>query len=68
MFASLPLPAVGEPLASSSACVKVCVAVQVMELPGARVVAGQLMSLLSLLSASAMPVSVTLPVFVTTYV
>ena len=67
VFASTPLPATGEPFASSSACVNVCVAVQVIEPPGASVVAGQLTSLLSLSSFSAMPVTVTLPVLVTTY-
>ena len=67
VFASLPLPAVGEPFASSSACVNVCVAVQVIDAVGASVVSGQLRSLLSLSSLSAMPVSVTFPVFVTTY-
>ena len=67
MFASRPLPAVGDPLASSSACVNVCVAVQVIFAVGASVVSGQLRSLLSLLSLSEMPVTVTLPTFVTTY-
>ena len=67
VFASSPLPATGEPFASSSACVNVCVAVQVIDAPGASVAAGQLMSLLSLLSLSEMPVTVTLPVFLTRY-
>ena len=62
---STPLSAVGDPFASSSACVKVCVAVQVMFAPTASVVLGQLMSSLSLSSVSMMPVRVTLPVFVT---
>src|SRR5262245_42305728 len=64
---SAPLPAVGEPFASSSAWVKVCVAVQFIVAPGARLVAGQLRSLASLSSDRLMPVRVTLPVFVTRY-
>ena len=65
IFVREPLAAVGEPLASSSACVKVCVAVQVIVAVGANEVAGQLISLLSLSSLKAMPVNVTFPVFVT---
>ena len=61
----VPLPATGEPLASSSAWLKVCVAVQVIVSVGASVVLGQAMSLLSLLSERLIPVSVTWPVFVT---
>ena len=68
VFARRPLPAVGEPFASSSAWVKVCVAVQVIDAAGASVVCGQLRLLLSLLSPSVIPVTVTLPVFVTRYV
>src|SRR5262249_30496587 len=67
VFARLPLPPAGEPFASSSACVNACVAVQVIDAPGCRLVPGQLRSLLSLLSPSTIPVNVTLPVFVTRY-
>ena len=41
VFASLPLPATGEPFASSSACVNVWLAVHVIDAPGASVAAGQ---------------------------
>ena len=65
---STPLPAVGDPFASSSACVNVCVAVQVsITSPGPSVVPGQLASSLSLSSLSEIPVSVTLPVLSTWY-
>ena len=67
MFASLPLPATGEPFASSSACVNVCVAVQVIDAPGARLVCRAAHGVLSLSSVSAIPVTVTLPMFVTRY-
>ena len=57
------------PPASSSACVKVCVAVQVVVDPASgatvSVLDPQLISSLSLLSDSDRPVIVTLPVFVT---
>ena len=66
VFASLPLPAVGEPFASSSACVNVCVAVQVIDAAGASSSPGS-SPRVALSSASAIPVSVTLPVFVTRY-
>ena len=46
----------------------VCVAVQVIDAAGASVVSGQLRSLLSLSSLSAIPVTVTLPTFLTRYV
>ena len=65
IFVRLPLAAVGDPLEFSSACVKVCVAVQVIVADTANVVAGQLISLLSLSSLKTMPVNVTFPVFVT---
>ena len=52
-------------MAFSSACVKVCVAVQVIVAVGANDVAGQLISLLSLSSLKIMPVNVKFPVFVT---
>jgi hypothetical protein len=45
----------------------VWVAVQNINLAGASVVSGQLMSLLSLSSVSAIPVTVTLPTFLTRY-
>ena len=61
----VPLAAVGEPLAFSSACVKVCVAVQVIVADTASVVEGQLMSLLSLSSFKTMPVNIAFPVLVT---
>ena len=61
----VPLAEVGEPLAFSSACVKVCVAVQVIVADTANVVAGQLISLLSLSSLKTTPVNITFPVFVT---
>ena len=66
---STPLPAVGDPFASSSACVKVCVAQQVVitSSPGSSVVAGQFASSLSLSSLSAIPVNVTLPSLATWY-
>src|SRR5262249_30741235 len=67
VFARLPLAPAGEPFASSSACVNVCVAVQVIDAPGGRLVPGQLRSSLSLLSPSMIPVSVTFPLFVTRY-
>ena len=53
------------PPASSSSWVKVCVAEQVMLPPIARVVYGQLMSLLSLSSDRTMPLSVTFPMLIT---
>ena len=62
---STPLPGVGDPFASISACVNVCVAVQVVLAPGASVVVRQTASSLSLSSLKAIPVNVTLPVFVT---
>ena len=65
LFVRFPLPGVGEPFASSSACVKVCVAVHVVVAAGASVVATQLVSSLSLSSESEIPVIVTFPVFVT---
>ena len=42
-------------------------AAHVIDAPGASVVSGHARSLLSLLSTSAIPVTVTLPVFVTRY-
>ena len=50
LLLSTPLSAVGEPSASSSAWVKVWVAVQVVDPPTASVVASQTMSSLSLSS------------------
>ena len=61
----LPLPARGEPFASSSAWLKVCVALQVIEPPTGMVAAVQTMSSASLSSLSDRPVMVTLPVLVT---
>src|SRR5581483_3648936 len=54
-----------DPPASSSACVKLCVAEQVIFAPTSSVVDGQLISLLSLSSLRLIPVRVMLPVFVT---
>jgi hypothetical protein len=53
--------------ASRSAWVTVCVAVQVVEVPGAKVVTGQVTAVVRG-SVTAMPVMVTLPVLVTTKV
>ena len=52
-------------MASSSAWVKVCVAVQLVVAPGASVSVRQTASSLSLSSDRLIPVSVRLPVFVT---
>ena len=65
ILVKVPLAAVGEPLAFSSACVKVCVAVQVIVADGVNTAEGQLMSLLSLSSLKTIPVKVTFPVLVT---
>ena len=67
VFLTKPLPAVGEPFASSSAWVNVCVAVHVIEAAGARVVPGHARSSLSLSSDRLIPVRLVLPVFVTRY-
>ena len=67
VFSSTPLPATGEPFASSSACVNVWLAVQVIDSSGARVVSGHARLFASLSSLNAIPVSVTLPAFVTRY-
>src|SRR5262245_58638082 len=64
VLASWPLPGVGEPFALSWVCVNAWVAVQVIDAPGARVVPGQVIPV-ALLSLSRIPVTVTLPVFVT---
>src|SRR5436853_424113 len=61
LLCSLPLPAVGDSLTSISACVKVCVAVQVVNAPTLIVVAAHVTAD-ALSSTRLTPVSVTLPV------